>query len=159
MKPKKIKLNKYKDSRGYLLELLPKKFRKKFKYSIITKSKKKVIRGIHYDQKMKEEKLVYVIKGKILDVCVDISKFDDIKKKIFYNKLNEGEAIFIPKKFAHGYACFGKENILIYFLSKVYNHKTNKGIKWSDKSLKIKWSIKNPIISKKDKKLPTLPSN
>ncbi len=81
MKPKKINLKKYKDSRGYLLELLPKKFRKKFKYSIITKSKKKVIRGIHYDQKMKEEKLVYVIKGKILDVCVDISKFDDIKKK------------------------------------------------------------------------------
>ena len=41
MRPQKIKLNKHKDTRGYLLELLPKKLRKKFKYSIITKSKKK----------------------------------------------------------------------------------------------------------------------
>ena len=54
MKPKKIKLNKFNDKRGYLLELLPKKFKNIFKYSIITSSKKNVLRGLHYDKLLNE---------------------------------------------------------------------------------------------------------
>jgi len=152
MKPKKIKLNKFDDERGYLLELLPKKFKNIFKYSIITSSKKNVIRGLHYDKLLNEKKLIYVLKGKILDVTVDIKK----NTKIYYNKLKEGDALFIPSKFAHGYKCLAKENILIYFLSENYNPKHQKGIFWKDNKLKIKWSIKDPIISIKDKMLPNL---
>ena len=152
MKPKKIKLNKFDDKRGYLLELLPKKFKNIFKYSIITSSKKDVIRGLHYDKLLDEKKLIYVLKGKILDVTVDIKK----NTKIYYNKLEEGDALFIPSEFAHGYKCLANENILIYFLSKNYNPKHQKGIFWKDNKLKIKWSIKDPIISTKDKMLPNL---
>ena len=152
MKPKKIKLNKFNDERGYLLELLPKKFKNIFKYSIITSSKKNVIRGLHYDKLLNEKKLIYVLKGKILDVTVDIKK----NTKIYYNKLEEGDALFIPSEFAHGYKCLANENILIYFLSKNYNPKHQKGIFWKDNKLKIKWSIKDPIISIKDKMLPNL---
>ena len=152
MKPKKIKLNKFNDKRGYLLELLPKKFKNIFKYSIITSSKKNVLRGLHYDKLLNEKKLIYVLKGEILDVTVNIKK----NKKIYYNKLKEGDALFIPSKFAHGYKCLAKENILIYFLSENYNPKHQKGIFWKDNKLKIKWSIKDPIISIKDKMLPNL---
>ena len=152
MKPKKIKLKKFDDERGYLLELLPKKFTNLFKYSIITSSKKNVIRGLHYDKWLNENKLIYILKGEILDVTVDVKK----NKKIYYNRLKKGDALFIPSEFAHGYKCLAKENVLLYFLSKNYNPKNQKGIFWQDKKLKIKWNIKNPIVSTKDKILPNL---
>ena len=152
MQPKKIKLNKFDDERGYLLELLPKELKNIFKYSIITSSKKNVIRGLHYDKFLNEKKLIYVIKGEILDVTVNINK----NKKIYYNKLKKGDALFIPSKFAHGYKCMARENVLLYFLSKDYNPKNQKGIFWKDNKLKIKWNIKTPIISTKDKMLPNL---
>ena len=152
MKPKKIKLNKFDDERGYLLELLPKKFKDMFKYSIITSSKKNVIRGLHYDKSLNEKKLIYVLKGEILDVTVNVKK----NKKIYYNKLKEGDSLFIPSEFAHGYKCIARENVLLYFLSKNYNQNNQKGIFWKDSTLKIKWNIKKPIISIKDKMLPNL---
>ena len=155
MNPQKIILKKFNDRRGYLLELLPKKFRKKFIYFILTYSKKNVVRGLHYDLGLKEEKLVYVLNGKIFDVCVNLKKGIEYKKK-FCKILKEGEALYIPKGFAHGYKCIGKKNILIYFLSKNFNYKTNKGIFWKDKKLNINWKIKKPIISKKDLNLPIL---
>ena len=152
MQPKKIRLNKFDDERGYLLELLPKELKNIFKYSIIPSSKKNVIRGLHYDKFLNEKKLIYVIKGEILDVTVNINK----NKKIYYNKLKKGDALFIPSKFAHGYKCIARENVLLYFLSKDYNPKNQKGIFWKDNKLKIKWNIKTPIISTKDKMLPNL---
>ena len=152
MQPKKIKLNKFDDERGYLLELLPKELKNIFKYSIITSSKKNVIRGLHYDKFLNEKKLIYVLKGEILDVTVNIKK----NKKIYYNKLKKGDALFIPSKFAHGYKCMARENVLLYFLSKDYNPKNQKGIFWKDNKLKIKWNINTPIISTKDKMLPNL---
>ena len=152
MQPKKIRLNKFDDERGYLLELLPKELKNIFKYSIITSSKKNVIRGLHYDKFLNEKKLIYVIKGEILDVTVNIKK----NKKIYYNKLKKGDALFIPSEFAHGYKCIARENVLLYFLSKDYNPKNQKGIFWKDNKLKIKWNIKTPIISTKDKMLPNL---
>jgi dTDP-4-dehydrorhamnose 3,5-epimerase len=85
MKPEKIKLKKFDDDRGYLLELLPKKFKNLFKYSIITSSKKNVIRGLHYDKWLNEKKLIYILKGEILDVTVDVKK----KKKFIIISLKK----------------------------------------------------------------------
>ena len=153
MLPKKINLKKYIDNRGTLIELTPKKISKKYVYSIITESKKNVIRGLHYDAQMKEEKLVYLIEGKIFDVTVNLNKGKNFKKK-YYKNLKRGDALMIPRGYAHGYKCLGKKNILIYFLTKKYNSKDNKGIKWNDPALSIKWKTKKPIISKKDLSLP-----
>ena len=80
MYPKKISLKKFSDNRGYLLELLPKKFKKKFVYFIITKSKKNVLRGLHYDKNLQEEKLIFLLEGKILDVCINLKN----KKNVNY---------------------------------------------------------------------------
>ena len=153
MYPKKISLKKFSDNRGYLLELLPKKFKKKFVYFIITKSKKNVLRGLHYDKNLQEEKLIFLLEGKILDVCINLKNKKNVK---YYNILKKGDCLHIPKGFAHGYKCTGKNNILMYFLSKSYNVKNNKGIHWNDKKLKINWKIKKPIISNKDNNLPKI---
>jgi len=154
MYPRKINLKKYKDSREFLLELLPKKFKKKFYYSILSSSKKNVIRGLHYDKGFSEEKIIYVVKGKILDICVNLKK--KTYKKISSFLLKEGDSIYIPGGFAHGYRALNKENIILYFLSKSYNSKKKRGIKWNDKILNIPWKIKKPIISINDKNLPSI---
>lgn len=154
MYPKRIKLKKYKDSRGFLLELLPKRFKKKFYYSILSLSKKNVIRGLHYDEDFSEEKIIYVVKGKILDFCINLKKKKH--KKIYSFLLKQGDSIYIPSGFAHGYRSLNKENILLYFLSEPYNSRKKKGIKWNDKILNIPWKIKRPIISRNDKNLPSI---
>ncbi len=154
MYPKRIKLKKYKDSRGFMLELLPKRFKKKFYYSILSLSKKNVIRGFHYDKDFSEEKIIYVVKGKILDFCINLKKKN--YKKISSFLLKQGDSIYIPNGFAHGYRALNKENIILYFLSETYNSKKKRGIKWNDKILNIPWKIKRPIISHNDKNLPSI---
>ena len=64
------------------------------------------------------------------------------------------KSIYIPEGFAHGFSCLGKENIVIYSCTNYRNPLGERGILWNDKTLKINWKIKNPIISEKDKLNP-----
>ena len=153
MKPLKIKSNTYNDKRGFLIEVVPKKVKKKFSYSIITHSKKNVLRGMHFNKKKNEEKLLYIIDGKILDVTINLNRGKNFGK-IFYNKLKKNDILLIPKGFAHGYLCLDKKNTILYLLNKKYSLKNNSGFLWKDLKFKIRWGIKRPILSIKDKKLP-----
>lgn len=151
LRPKKIKFLKHNDSRGYLLEMYnKKKINLKFERSIISMSKKNVIRGMHVSRKP-EYRLIYVLKGEINDFAFN---FLNHKKIIKFN-LKKNEGLLLPPTFVHGYECLGKENIVIYFLSWPYKKENNLGINYNDKLLNIKWSIKSPIISKNDKVLPS----
>jgi dTDP-4-dehydrorhamnose 3,5-epimerase len=149
MKPIKFICKQFKDDRGHLTEITPKKIKKKFTYSILTESKKNVIRGMHFNKKMDEEKLVFILDGKILDVTINLNKGKNFGK-IFYNKLKKGDVLFIPKGFAHGYCCLNKKNTILYLLNKKYSIKNNYGFAWNDKNFNINWKIKNPILSGKD---------
>lgn len=152
MYPKKYKSKLFDDNRGYLKEITPKIINSKFIYSILTNSKRNVLRGMHFNKKMNEEKLVYIIEGKILDVSVNLRKGKNFGK-IFYNNLKKNDILFIPKGFAHGYVCLGKSNTVLYLINKKYSAKNNGGFIWNDKKFEIKWNIKNPNLSKKDKNL------
>ena len=152
MKPLKIKSKTYNDNRGVLVEVVPKKIKKKFIYSIVTHSKKNVLRGMHFNKNKDEEKLVYILDGKILDVTIDLNKGKNFGKT-FYNKLKKNEILLIPKGFAHGYLCLDRKNTILYLLNKKYSPKNNSGFSWKDFRFKIKWGIKRPILSSKDKKL------
>ena len=147
-KPFKIKLKKFKDKRGFLSEIISqKKLKLNFKHSIISVSKKNVIRGLHFRTKP-EYKIMYLVKGEINDHCVNLKN-----KKKYKFKLKKNECLLIPPGYAHGYECIKQDNILIYFLSWPYNPKLQSGIIYNDKELKIKWSIKKPIISERDQNL------
>tara|TARA_B100001057_G_C22502835_1_gene814705 strand:- start:140 stop:610 length:471 start_codon:yes stop_codon:yes gene_type:complete len=152
MEPLKIKSNHFKDSRGYLIEVVPKNINKKFTYSIITQSKKNVLRGMHFNKKNNEEKLIYILDGKILDITINLNKGANFGK-IFYNRLVKNDILFIPKGYAHGYLCLDGKNTILYLLNKKYSPKNNSGFFWKDKKFNIKWGIKKPILSKKDKNL------
>ncbi len=152
MIPIKFISKNFKDTRGNLIEVTPEKIRKKFNYCIITNSKKNVLRGMHYNKNMNEEKLVFILEGKMLDVTINLNKGKNFGK-IFYYNLKKNDILFIPKGYAHGYICQDKQNTILYLLNKKYSNKNNAGFIWNDKNFNIKWGVKKPILSNKDEYL------
>ena len=152
-----IKNQKFIDNRGYFREILVEKnLKKRFPFNVVSISKKNVIRGLHYQKKNSQGKYISVIQGKILDVVVDIRKNSKTFGKHYSKILSDKNctSLYIPPWFAHGFACLDKVNIVIYSCTNYRDKDNERGIMWNDKSLKIKWSIKKPIISKKDRLNP-----
>jgi dTDP-4-dehydrorhamnose 3,5-epimerase len=149
-----IKNKTFKDNRGYFKELFKEKdINKKFPFIVMSYSGKNVIRGLHIQTYNSQGKYVSVLKGKIFDVAVDLRKNSKTFGKIFKTILSEknSKSIYIPPGFAHGFCTLEKENHIIYSCTKYRDAKSEKGILFNDKYLNIKWPIKNPILSKKDR--------
>ena len=145
----------FKDKRGYFKELIREnKIHKNFPFLVMSFSKKNVIRGLHIQTKNSQGKLLSVIKGKIFDVALDLRKNSKTYGKYFNCILSEknSKSIYIPPGFAHGFCGLDKENYVIYSCTKYRNSKTEVGIKFDDPFLKIKWPVKKPIVSIKDRK-------
>ena len=151
---KVIKSKSFKDRRGFFKEDYKKKFfkNKKFVFGCSSSSKKNVLRGIHLQTKFSQAKYVSVLKGKVLDVVVDLRKNSKTFGKYFKVVLSEknSKSIYVPEGFAHGFCGLDKENYLLYSCSTYRDKNAEVGIKWNDKDLNIKWPCKKPIISKKD---------
>jgi len=146
------------DKRGILRETFNNKIlKKKFIFEYCTTSKKNVLRGFHFQSKFKQSKYVNVVKGKILDVVIDLRKKSKTYGKTFKIILSKNNALglFIPSGFGHAYYSYEKENIIYYKLDNYYAPKYESGIIYNDKSLKIKWPRKKMLVSSKDKKLLT----
>ena len=142
------------DSRGYFRELLlQKKIKKNLIFTVVSKSKKNVLRGLHMQTKFQQGKFISVIKGKILDVVVDCRKKSKTFGKHFKIILSQknSKSIYIPPGFIHGFLGMHKENIIVYSCTNYRNKNSETGVIWNDESLKIKWPIKKPILSSKDK--------
>ena len=154
-----IQGKKHKDNRGYLRELVvEKKIKKKFKFQIISKSKKNVLRGLHYQFKKPQGKYISVIKGEIFDVAVDIRKNSPTYLKVFTVRLSEknSKSVYIPPGFAHGFLTLSKENIICYSCTEYRSIGNEYGLNYNDPTLKVKWPRNKVIISKKDKFAKTL---
>lgn len=152
-----VKQKNNKDRRGSLRETFSNKIlKKKFVFDYCTTSKGNVLRGFHFQTKSTQSKYVNVIKGKILDVVIDLRKNSKTFGKTFKIILSEKNALslYVPKGFAHAYYSYAKENIIYYKLDDFYAPKYEYGIIYNDKTLKIKWP-KKIITSEKDKKLLT----
>ena len=142
------------DKRGYFKELLKEKnLKNKFPFTVMSYSKKNVIRGMHVQTKNPQGKFISVLKGRIFDVSVDLRKNSKTFGKSFSCILSEknSKSIFIPPGFAHGFLTLKKENYIIYSCTKYRDGKNEITIKYDDKNLNIKWPSNNPIISTKDK--------
>jgi len=152
-KPIKIKQNIYLDSRGYFQEIFMKKnFGLNLKFTAIAKSKRNVIRGMHFQLKNKQTKFLYVVDGRILDVVVNLSKKSKNFGKVYKFTLKAGEIVFVPDNCAHGYECLSSKCTVLYHLEKYRDAKNESGIMYNDKSLKIKWKTNKPILSLRDQR-------
>jgi dTDP-4-dehydrorhamnose 3,5-epimerase len=124
--------------------------------NICTNKKKGILRGLHYQSKPHDEtKIVTCISGEIYDVAVDLRKNSKTYMKYFGTILSEKNKniLLIPKGFAHGYITLRKNSTIAYLVDANYSPFAEKGIKYNDKKINIKWPIKPKYISKKDTNL------
>jgi dTDP-4-dehydrorhamnose 3,5-epimerase len=117
------------------------------------------IRGLHFLlPPHTETKLVRVVKGKILDVFVDLRKDSETFGQWDSIELSEDNhrAVYIPKGFAHGFCTLTEQAIVQYKVDREYVAEADAGIRWNDPQIGIHWNVQNPILSERDKNLPIL---
>ncbi|EDH7384205.1 dTDP-4-dehydrorhamnose 3,5-epimerase, partial [Campylobacter coli] len=124
-------------------------------------SKKNTIRGLHYQMHpFAQTKLINVIRGRILDVIVDLRKdsptfLEHIKITV---RAEDNILLFVPRGFAHGFIALEDFTKVSYMVDNFYNPKSERGILYNDPQLKIDWGVNDSevLISDKDLYLPTL---
>jgi dTDP-4-dehydrorhamnose 3,5-epimerase len=157
----------FEDSRGYFfesyndLEFINKVGFVDFIQDNESKSTYGVMRGLHFQKPpYTQAKLVRCVKGKVLDVAVDIRKGSPTYGKHVAVELSEENhrQLFIPKGFAHGFVVLSKEAIFQYKCNDFYHPEADGGINILDESLGIDWIInkEDAILSEKDTKHPML---
>lgn len=155
------------DERGYFFESFSlREFEEKVCKTVFvqdneSKSRYGVLRGLHFQKAPYEQaKLVRVVKGKVLDVAVDIREGSPTFGKHVAVELSEENKrqVFIPRGFAHGFAVLSDEVIFQYKCDNYYAPDYESGILWNDPALNIDWKLpeKDIILSEKDKKFGTL---
>ena len=155
----------FNDSRGYFFEAWKKEeFEQhigpvEFIQDNESKSSYGVLRGLHYQKgDFSQAKLVRVIKGRVLDVAVDIRPSSPTFGQHVMAELSEENKrqFFIPRGFAHGFLVLSEEAVFTYKVDNVYAPQAEAGIRWDDPDLGIKWPIdpKEVLTSEKDLKQP-----
>ncbi|WP_238915641.1 dTDP-4-dehydrorhamnose 3,5-epimerase [Clostridium sp. YIM B02555] len=155
------------DNRGYFMETYNKEqfdeagLNMTFVQDNESKSNKGVLRGLHFQRKHSQGKLVRVTKGEVFDVAVDLRTgsptyghwegvvLNDENKKQFY----------IPEGFAHGFLVLSDEAVFNYKCTDLYSPEYDGGVMWNDPDINIEWPldmIENILLSEKDKKHPSL---
>ena len=154
----------FKDNRGFFLEIYKndKYIKKLIKFNFVqdnhSRSKKNVLRGLHFQITKPQAQLITVMRGHIFDVVVDLRKESKTFGKWYGVELNDRETrqILMGPGFAHGYYVFSKYADLHYKVTEFYNPHSEGGLNWRDPNIGIKWPIKNPIINNRDKNFPFL---
>lgn len=126
-----------------------------FNEDLMVTSKKGVLRGLHFQcNPFSQAKLIYCVRGSILDVAVDIRKNSSTYGQYveFLIDSKKHNLAYIPVGFAHGYQVLEEDTTVIYKMSSIYSPEHEGGISWD--SIGINWPLEKPIISDKDKLLP-----
>ena len=157
----------FNDERGFFYESFHKtKFAEKtgldieFVQDNQSRSQKGALRGLHFQEnEFAQAKLVRVVKGKVLDVVVDLRKESQTFGKSFSIILSgeNNKQLFVPRGFAHGFYVLENETIFNYKCDNYYHKEAEKGIRYNDSDLAIDWSLKyeKVILLEKDRQLMT----
>ena len=145
----------FKDSRGYFLESFNNKHLPfNFVQDNQSFSLKDTIRGLHYQVNKPQGKLVRAIKGRILDVAVDISKDSPTFKQYVAVELSSDnfKQLYVPEGFAHGFSVLSDEAEVLYKTTDYWYKEHDRSINYDDIELNIEWKINGlPILSDKDR--------
>lgn len=119
----------------------------------LSRSKKGTLRGLHYQFRNPQAKLVMVTRGEVLDVAVDIRKGSPTFGKHVKSVLSDANKrmIFIPEGFAHGFVVLSDEADFQYKCSDYYDPSSERSVFWNDPAIGIDWGMESPILSEKDK--------
>ena len=146
----------YYDQRGNVRESFKKNLIKSNLFlSVVSKSKKNVIRGLHFQSKNTQDKFISVVKGKILDVVVDLRKNSKTYKKWFGVILDSDKytQLYIPEGIAHGFQTLEDNSDIFYQISEYHQPEHYNAVRWNDPMFNIHWPLQVSCISKKDANL------
>ena len=155
------------DDRGYFMESYNRRdfveagLDMRFVQDNESKSKKGVLRGMHFQTKFTQGKLVRVIQGEVYDVAVDLRKGSPTYgawEGILLSSENKKQ-FYVPEGFAHGFLVLSDEAVFNYKCTNLYSPEYDGGLLWNDPEVGIEWpleGIDEIILSEKDKKQPTL---
>jgi dTDP-4-dehydrorhamnose 3,5-epimerase len=154
----------FEDQRGFFLETYHQKrynqagINRIFVQDNLSFSVKGTVRGLHYQIKHPQAKLIQVITGEIFDVAVDIRVGSDTYGQWAGVRLSaeNKRQIYIPEGFAHGFCVLSQIAHFLYKCSNFYSSEDECGIFWADPDIGIDWPIKDPIISERDKNFSCL---
>ena len=155
------------DHRGYFMESY---HIEKFKLGGIdctfvqdnhAKSVQSTLRGLHFQVKYPQAKLLSCLKGKVFDVAVDIRQDSPFFGKWVGFELSEENKyqLFIPQGFAHGYYVMSETAEITYKCSEIYHPEDEQGIRWDDPEIGIEWPGTDPLLSNRDHNLCYLNNN
>ena len=160
-----IQPNEYGDERGFFLENFKESAYKElligniqFVQDNLSRSKKGILRGLHYTVNKPQAQLLTVVRGKIFDVAVDLRKDSVTFGKWFGAELGDGSVrqIYMPHGIAHGFCVLSEWADLHYKVTEEYDPSDEGGLLWSDAKIGIKWPLQSPLVGEKDSKFPIL---
>lgn len=162
-----VKKKFFPDTRGILIkeyESTPfsKIINEPFLEEYVSISKKNVLRGLHLQENPKPQgKLISVINGEIFDVAVDMREHSHHYLKYVSRNLKaeSNESIWIPPGFAHGFLSLTENSVVLNRCTNEIEQSLERGIRWNDPSVGIKWPDVDPVLSEKDKSWPLLKKN
>ena len=152
----------FQDDRGFFTEMY---HQEKFELAGIkgdfiqdnrSRSRQGTLRGLHYQVKIPQGKLVWVLSGEVFDVAVDIRQSSPTLGKWVGNVLSSENrnGIYIPPNFAHGFCVLSEQAEVFYKCTEFYSPEHERSIRWDDPDLAIDWPVKDPILSVKDANAP-----
>ena len=152
----------YGDNRGYFMETYNYNEFKEAGLDMIfvqdnqSKSKQGVLRGLHFQKKYPQGKLVRVTKGEVYDVAVDLRQGSETFGNYYGAVLSEEnkKQFYVPEGFAHGFLVLSEEAEFVYKCTEFYHPEDEGCIRWNDKGIDIAWPLERigePLLSDKDK--------
>lgn len=134
-------------------------FKERFVQDNHSRSRPRVLRGLHYQSDPPQGKLVSCLRGRIFDVAVDLRKNSGTYGKWYGTELSDenGRVLWVPFGFAHGFCVLGDEEAdVVYKVNGTYNGKTEGSLLWNDPAVGVEWPVRDPLLSPKDAAAPLL---
>ena len=146
------------DARGFFLETYNYQRYKEFGIDVRfvqdnhSRSVRHVLRGLHYQLRYPQGKLVSVVQGEVLDVVVDIRVGSPTFKQwvSFVLSADNHHQLYVPPGYAHGFVVLSDQADFVYKCTDYYHPEDEKGLAWNDKTLGVNWEVERPILSDKD---------
>lgn len=154
----------FEDSRGFFLETFseeryaPLGVKGPFVQDNWSRSCRDTLRGLHFQEPKAQGKLVWVTRGAVFDVAVDVRRGSPTFGRWFGVELSDGnrKQLWIPEGFAHGFCTLTDSADFMYKCTAPYAPECDAGVLWSDPSIGIEWPTRAPLLSKKDAAAPLL---
>jgi dTDP-4-dehydrorhamnose 3,5-epimerase len=117
-----------------------------------------ILRGLHFQTRPGQAKLVRCLRGRIWDVAVDLRRDSPTYRRWEGHELDDERhrQLFVPAGFGHGFCVLSEQADVAYKLSSYYDPATEAGIAWDDPGVGVKWPISEPILSERDRTAPRL---